>query len=427
MSDSAKTANPSHASIFRPEALEGLRTKYGKPVPLFGLGSWVIVSFMMTVLVVVGVFLIASNFARAETVSGQLQPASGSADILATRAGRIAEVYVQEGQNVTEGQPLMRISVDQALDQQGGSLSERTLAANKLQAIELEAALAAGEASNQARHVEIKSRISGSRAQIEHLNAALVLAQKRTELEQENLDGIRKLEERGFAPSMRVREQEAQVLALSQSVAETQRQIAQTRSDILAMEAALAQVAADNMQSAARMRSERAALAEQKAKADADSGFELLAPYNGRVVTMRSTIGKTVDPSMTLATILPENGRLEAILWVPSRAIGFVKPGDDVRLMFDPFPFERFGTGEGKVMAISSTPVAASEVPVDNAGPSEALYRVRVRLAAQSIQAYGKKWVLVPGSRLQADLILERQSLFDWLLDPLRAFRQRSA
>jgi membrane fusion protein len=417
--------SPGHA-IFRAEALEGLRTRYGKPVPLFGITSWAIVTFMVAVLVCVALFLIFSRFAREETVSGQLQPASGSADILATRPGRIVAVYVREGQHVTKGQPLMRISVDQTLDSRGGSLGERVLAANQLQTSELQTALAALQSANDARRREMASRIAGARAQIAHLITSLELARERQRLEQENLDGLRTLEARGFAPAIKVREKQAQVLGLRQAAAETERQISQIRADITAMEATQAQAIADNQQSAARVRSEQAALAERKAQADAASGFELLAPYDGQVVTMRSTVGKTVDPTMALATILPSDAELEAVLWVPSRAIGFVKPGDEVRLMFDPFPFERFGTGRGKVLAVSSTPVAPGEAAMQASEEKEALYRVRVSLAAQSIKAYGKTWGLVPGSRLQADLILERQSLLDWLLNPVRAIEQRS-
>lgn len=426
MNDTLIEVQGASAPTFRAEALEGLRTRYGKPVPLFGIGSWAIVSFMIAVLVCVALFLVFSKFAREETVTGQLQPASGSADILATRSGRIVEVHVKEGQRVTKGQPLMRISVDQTLDLRGGSLGERVLAANQLQTDELQAALTALQASNEARRRELASRIAGARGQIVHLSTNLELAIERQSLEQENLDGMRTLEARGFAPAIRVREKQAQVLGLRQAAAETERQISQIRADIAGMEAAQAQAFADNEQSAARLRLEQAALAERKAQADAASGFELLAPYDGRVVTMRSTVGKSVDPTMALATILPSDAQLEAILWVPSRAIGFVKPGDEVRLMFDPFPFERFGTGRGKVLDISSTPVAPGEVPGEAIDQKEALYRVKVSLAAQSIHAYGKKWGLVPGSRLQADLILERQSLLDWLLNPLRAFEQRS-
>ena len=426
MSKAAPSEALPSSSIFRTEAIEGLRTRYGRPVPLFGLRSWTIVTFMVAMLFAVGIFLFTSKYSREETVPGLLQPTSGSASIVSSRNGRIAEVYVREGQFVREGQPLMRISVDQALDQKGGSLGNRLSAANEMQSVQLEAAQSAVSASNAARREELRRRISGARSQVAYLRQSLVLAQQRQRLEQENLDGMHKLAERGFAPSMQVRAKEAEMLGLLQGAAETERQIAQIESDIQAMEAAQQQALADSDESTARLRVERAALDERKAQTDAESGFELLAPYAGRVVTMRTTVGTTVDPSMTLATVLPRDGQLEAILWVPSRAIGFVKPGDDVRLMFDPFPFERFGTGKGVVQAISSTPVDADEVPALSGGQQEALYRVRVGLREQSIAAYGKEWPLMPGSRVRADLILERQSLIDWLLNPVRAFQQRS-
>jgi membrane fusion protein len=51
----------------------------------------------------------------------------------------------------------------------------------------------------------------------------------------------------------------------------------------------------------------------------------------------------------------------------------------------------------------------------------EPIYRIVVRLARQDVQAYGQHFALQPGMALQADVLLERRRLFEWVLDPLYA------
>ena len=56
----------------------------------------------------------------------------------------------------------------------------------------------------------------------------------------------------------------------------------------------------------------------------------------------------------------------------------------------------------------------------------EPVFRVRVRLAKDTIMAYGQDLPLQPGLLLSADVIIDRRSLIEWLLDPLYAVGRRS-
>ena len=52
-------------------------------------------------------------------------------------------------------------------------------------------------------------------------------------------------------------------------------------------------------------------------------------------------------------------------------------------------------------------------------GAGEPVYQVTVQLARQSVLAYGKHMALQPGMQLEADVILERRYLYQWVLDPI--------
>jgi membrane fusion protein len=56
---------------------------------------------------------------------------------------------------------------------------------------------------------------------------------------------------------------------------------------------------------------------------------------------------------------------------------------------------------------------------------TEPIYRITVRLASQTVTAYGAQVPLQPGMTLEADVALERRRLFEWVLDPLYAVTGR--
>ena len=77
------------------------------------------------------------------------------------------------------------------------------------------------------------------------------------------------------------------------------------------------------------------------------------SPVAGRVAALPVAVGQPVSPGGTVAVVIPEGAKLEAELLAPSRAAGFIRPGQDVRLMLQAFPYQRFGTVKGEIKTIS--------------------------------------------------------------------------
>ena len=130
------------------------------------------------------------------------------------------------------------------------------------------------------------------------------------------------------------------------------------------------------------------------------------------------------DPRLLLATVLPGDSRLQAELFVPTRSIGFIKPGQNVKLLYDAFPYQNFGAYGGKVLQVSRTVLTAS----DAAGPislKEPAYRVTVWLDRPDVDAHGERVPLQPDMLLRADIFLDQRPLMDWILDPLKRVGQR--
>jgi membrane fusion protein len=139
---------------------------------------------------------------------------------------------------------------------------------------------------------------------------------------------------------------------------------------------------------------------------------------------MQARLGQPVDMVKPLMTIIPRGARVQAELYVPSRAIGFVNEGQTVRLLYDAFPYTRFGPGFGTVVQRSSVVLMPEEVTAA-VKVTEPVYRVTVELRDSFMFAYGQRVPLQSGMALMADIILEDRSFLALLLDPLLAARGR--
>lgn len=109
---------------------------------------------------------------------------------------------------------------------------------------------------------------------------------------------------------------------------------------------------------------------------------------------------------------------MQAELLIPTRAAGFVRVGQDVRFQYDAFPYQNFGTYTGRIVELSHTVLTKS----DTAGPiapEEPVYKAIARLDRPDVDANGQTAPLQSGMLLKAEIILDRRSLAEWIIDPL--------
>jgi membrane fusion protein len=211
--------------------------------------------------------------------------------------------------------------------------------------------------------------------------------------------------------------------------AQGRRQLAQSRDalsgQLATARAELARLPVDTAAAVAQIKSGIAQLDMASAQQGVEKGYQVSAPISGRVTSVQAAAGRFVDGRVPLLTIVPGGAAMRAELFAPSRAMGFVQPGQEVRVMYDAFPYQRFGSFTGKVEQVSRAIIAPGEIdaPVKIDTP---VYRIRVTLPDQGVPAYGGTAPLQPGMTLQANIVLERRSFLQWLLDPVMAVRNRT-
>jgi membrane fusion protein, hemolysin D len=156
--------------------------------------------------------------------------------------------------------------------------------------------------------------------------------------------------------------------------------------------------------------------------------LELKAPQAGTVKDLAThTAGTVAAPGTILMTLVPKSEQLEAEVWVSNQDVGFVRPGQDVKLKLAAFQFTKYGMIEGTVRQVSAD---ATEAPSPNTR-SDALsgrdrpmgplaYRALVTLRSQELTVDGERYRLGSGMQTTAEINLGTRTVLEYLISPVR-------
>jgi len=131
-----------------------------------------------------------------------------------------------------------------------------------------------------------------------------------------------------------------------------------------------------------------------------------------------------VSQGSILMTLVPVSENLLAEVWVRNDDIGFVAPGQPVRIKLAAFPFQKYGMVDGRIAQVSAD--AAEETAQQNpAQAGQLFYKTRITLLAPHLLSEEKHHRLSPGMQVTAEITLGRRSVMEYLVSPVsRAFQQ---
>jgi len=109
--------------------------------------------------------------------------------------------------------------------------------------------------------------------------------------------------------------------------------------------------------------------------------------------------------------IVPSNGQLVAEVKLLNRDIGFVRPGQDVALKVEAFPFTRYGAVQGKLLNVGMDAVEDEKLGL--------VYPARVAFERRPMGKDGRVIALVPGMSVTADAQTGRRTILSYLLSPI--------
>jgi membrane fusion protein len=410
-------------SLFRQEAVDFQRHngEWGQVGLLQPLSIKVMTWFITVAITFIISFLFLGQYSRKETVMGYLTPTSGTSKVFVPQLGTIRTIHVKEGQQVREGETLLTIDTNQ-IAANGVDVNATMLDTLRSQKDLLTGQIAAEEQRTKSERERLTTMINGVEIEISQLEAQLKIQGERIRVEENFVASAAALKKEGYMADADFKrrqvaflEQKQNLNSLNQQLAARQNQLTESRYSLQQ----LPTVMAGKIQS---LRSELATTEQRIAEISGRRAYVIRAPSAGRVSTLQATVGQFADPRRLQMEIVPNESVLQAELFVPTRAIGFVQPGQQVRILYEAFPYQQFGTYSGRVLKVSQTILTKS----DTLGPielKEPAYRITAALDRPDIDAYGKKIPLQADMLVRADIILEKRSLISWLLDPLLSVR----
>lgn len=381
--------------------------------------------------------------ARAE---GRLVPESRVQIVQPLDRGRVAEILVREGERVEAGQPLLRMDprfsrtelhrfsqqlqladlqrrrIDATLDGErfeqhaddapslfnqvhAEYLSERQAYREavarqdaELARLRRELKVARAVKSKLAESVAVDREYEQAYAQLGEQRAVArmeILERKRERLETEA--DLQTRIERIETLQGRIEEVERQLDAMaSQRRERLVRERNQLTADILGLEADLEQQEIRN------------------------GMLELAAPRSGTVKNLAvHTEGSVVPSGTVLLSIVPAGEPLRAEVLVSNSDVGFIRPGQDVRVKLQAYPFQRFGTVDGRVEMVGPDAQADERSRGEPSRAQQGRYRAFVELAGQTLTYEGERLQLRPGMQVLAEIKLGERSVLEYVLSPV--------
>lgn len=423
--DQADAGKPAaNLPLFRPEVLAGQESRWLGPILLRPrpLHRW-FAGFGAAVALLVAAALALGSYTKRSRVQGWLVPAEGMVRVFAPRAGVTTALLVREGSTVEQGEVLASLSTDEQSAALGAT-GEQAARALQAQRASLQAEAERNDLLLRQQRRTMELRLAAMADERVNIEQEIALQQAGLARARQWEERLKELQGRGFVTEQQVRaaaettlEQAGRVRALERSQLALGRERAALEGELKDLPLKMA------AQDALLARSVAANQREQ-AEVEARRALHIPAPASGTVTAIHATLGTAVGPGTPLLSIVPRGATLEAHLYAPSRAIGFVRRGQEVLLRYRAYPYQKFGHYAGVIASVSRTAIDPSEVPAMFNAPGaqpEPMYRIVVALGRQHVSAYGQQLALQPGMQLDADIMLERRRLYEWVLDPLYA------
>ncbi len=404
-------------------------------------------ALLFSVLGLVAAFFIWAGVSEIDALvrgQGQVVPAGDIQIIQSLEGGILRESLIREGDRVTKGQVLMRISDVQFASEEGGA--QARLAALDIRKTRLEAEakdtaftlpddlkaaypdIASSEAdlyASRKKELEnarmiLNDKIRSVEAERAETNAQISRFANARDLLREELDATQRLVEQRAVPEM-------EALRLRRELADVTGQIAANREKLPGLEAELRAIRRQLEDQKDKVRSqvlaelsgvetERAALKEKvRAASDRVDRTELRAPVDGVVNRVAlNTIGGVVEPAMRLIEIVPLEDDLRINAKVSPNDIAFLHPGQKAKVRISAYDPQIYGLLDGEVTRIGANSVQDRDGNI--------FFEIEVTTDKNWLGTETHKLPITPGMLAGVDIVTGKRTVLEYLAKPfLRA------
>jgi membrane fusion protein len=411
--------------LFRQEAIDAQREKFlgeatiARPVPF-----WVFTLLAAGIALLLITVAVWGQYTRRERVEGYLALDTGAARVSSPDAGRVTDLLVKEGDEVKAGDELAKISLDRA-SVTGGSTSEAVTYEMQSRRLSLEKEQAQWRDLATQQVDQLRRRVKDLENELTQVDREMKLQELRIKSARDQLERYAGLAgEKKFVSDALVKQKQDEVTDQEIKAQALRRQRSQVERDLGAAKMEEPQIQLRSRAQVDQVSRQISELKEGMSQVEARRETVIRAPMAGVVTNIAVNRGQSVSADAPLATVLPKGSGLHIELLVPTRAIGFVTKGQEVVLRYEAFPYERFGQYRGTITDIGRNVWTQGE-RIGPLSAKEPVYRVDVALERQAVTALGQEFALRPGMLVNADLLLEKRTLLEWIFEPILQLKGR--
>ena len=417
-----------------------------KPRTASNLLLWFVVGFVV-------LFVIWAAFAELERTvrgMGRVIPSSQLQIVSNMEGGVVQDILIRPGQQVDEGDPLIRLDPTQMGSEFGSG--EATVSALTVKMAEVQgrspAYPAAADAATadqirieQALHAsrmaDLSSLTSAAAARAAQAERSVAEAQAAYQARVTARDSrlsevriLRPLVERGIEPRLSLAQAESAAAIAASEAQQAAEAIARARASVSEARSALAQIRQEwRAQAANELATAQAELAARRrampALAERVDRTVIRAPLAGRINrVLVTTRGGTARPGEPLVEIVPSDERLLIEARVRPDDIAFVSLDQEARVAITAYDRSVYGALDGRVVAISPDAVTEERT-------GETFYLVRVRTDENALEDQaGRRLPIGPGMVAEVNILGDTRTVLQYILSPITklsesAFRER--
>jgi membrane fusion protein len=352
-----------------------------------------------------------------ETVSTTfvLEPVRGTDPVRAFRDGIVTEVRTGDAQTVRAGQTMFLIASPPV----GDRASEWQSLKAQLEGVDARLTNSRVRYQNEQKgreeeQAQQKARLGSLdrtiRMNTEQLSIANELAQRQKKAFEEGISSWTDL------ARLRLEINRLQVEA-EQAKAErenTRRAIERLQHETHAKESEFQEVERSLGEEAAKARIRTAML--EKELALTGNQLTVTAPCTGTVLKLYvQSTGAAVREGDLLAELSCEGEKLQAELTIPQDGMALIRPGQPVKLLYDAFPYQRYGVRAATIRWVSPASVAQKE----GSG-----FRAFAELKDDTVLVRGQRRPVEAGMGGRARIVVGRRTLVSYAFEPLRQLKE---
>jgi membrane fusion protein len=370
-------------------------------------------------------YLLLGSYTRRVTVTGEITTSSGFVYIHSDKAATVSIVLVKQGQQVRKGQRLVVLASSESTSGIG-NVSERLIDQISHQRELLEAQIETSAETYTIKSKELQNSIASLMARRERVQQQLDIVGEQIVLLSDRQSQYEELLQRQYLTKLQVDENHSDLLSTRMQAKTLQLQDSDIQAQLASARSNLSSLPLEKQARLDELRAQIAQVTQQEIQAKVNGTWDARSPIQGVVTSIPVKAGQSIVAQQSVATIVPIDAQMEANIRVPDAAAGLVEPGQPVLLRLTAFPYQKYGQLPGRVVSVDRSPVVSADYTSTSANQSAPLYRAVAALDSQSVVTTSGTYQLLPGMTFEADLMLERRRLFEWVIAPVVGFKRRN-